>query len=515
MTSAQRSRNGFYILIGVLLLIGTSLLIHRHWVFQVPLTPGDSHTLWSIEARMEFSANGDPVRVLMARPNTQKGYVLLNETGASPGYGLNFYDEGHHRHAEWTVRTAQGRQQLYYRAEFLQNSKQSDLTIPAPELKTVQWAEPAATAIADLLNRAQATSADNYSLTRELLKLFNSTAPLQHVQMLQLQFYQQFPELLADMLHKARVPATVVYALHLQDGRRRQALIPVLRVWQDDSSRLFALPSTDFSQVSDDLHSLDMLLWEQQGTPILEVSGASASTIRFAMIRRQEGAYGSIAESLSNQYDLLNFSIHGLPLEEQALFQTILLLPIGALIVCILRILIGIRTSGTFMPVLIALAFVQTSLVTGVIGFLLVVSTGLLIRSYLSHLNLLLVARITAVIISVIAIISVFSVLAYKVGLSEGLKITFFPMIILAWTIERMSILWEEEGGREVMIQGGGSLITAILAYWAMSDPLIRHLTFNFIGVQFIVMALVLLLGSYTGYRLSELRRFSVFRSSR
>lgn len=513
MTSTQRSRNGFYVLIAVLLLIGIALLIHRHWVFQVPLTPGDSHTLWSVEARIEFSANGDPVRVMMARPNTQKGFVLLNETGASPGYGLNFYEEGHHRHAEWTVRSAQGRQQLYYRAEFLHSPSQVAVTIPAPELRAVQWPEPAASAIADLLNRAQATSADNYSLTRELLKLFDSNAPLQHVQMLQLQFDQQFPTLLVDMLHKARVPASVVHALHLQDGRRRQALIPVLRVWEGDESRLFALPGTEFYQASGDLQTQDMLLWEQQGTPILEVSGGTASTIRFAMIRRQEGAYGSIAESLSNQYDFLNFSIHGLPLEEQAIFQTILLLPIGALIVCILRILVGIRTSGTFMPVLIALAFVQTSLVTGVIGFLLVVSTGLIIRGYLSRLNLLLVARITAVIISVIAIISVFSVLAYKVGLSEGLKITFFPMIILSWTIERMSILWEEEGGREVMIQGGGSLLTAILAYWAMSDPLIRHLTFNFIGVQFIVMALVLLLGSYTGYRLTELRRFSVFRS--
>jgi len=121
------------------------------------------------------------------------------------------------------------------------------------------------------------------------------------------------------------------------------------------------------------------------------------------------------------------------------------------------------------------------------------------------------VARITAVIISVIAIISVFSVLAFKLGLTEGLKITFFPMIILSWTIERMSILWEEEGGREVMIQGGGSLLTAVLVYGAMTNPWVRHITFNFIGIQFIVLSLVLLIGSYTGYRLLELTRFKVF----
>ncbi len=132
------------------------------------------------------------------------------------------------------------------------------------------------------------------------------------------------------------------------------------------------------------------------------------------------------------------------------MFKTIMLIPIGgALIVVFLRVIIGLKTSGTFMPVLIAVAFVQTQLVTGIVGFLLIVGTGLIIRSYLSKLNLLLVARISAVIITVILIISVFTIVAFRIGLTEGLSITFFPMIILSWTIERMSILWEEEGGRK------------------------------------------------------------------
>jgi hypothetical protein len=171
-------------------------------------------------------------------------------------------------------------------------------------------------------------------------------------------------------------------------------------------------------------------------------------------------------------------------------------------------VLVGIKTSGTFMPVLIALAFIQTSLVTGLVGFLLIVAVGLVIRNYLSYLNLLLVARVSAVIITVIAIISIFSVIAFRLGLNAGLTITFFPMIILAWTIERMSILWEEEGPKEVLIQGGGSLMTAVVVYLAMNNPVVRHITFNFLGVQLILMALILLLGNYTGYRLLELRRF-------
>ena len=150
------------------------------------------------------------------------------------------------------------------------------------------------------------------------------------------------------------------------------------------------------------------------------------------------------------------------------------------LVVAFLRIIIGLRTSGTFMPILLALAFMETELIVGLILFIAIVGFGLVIRSYLSHLNLLLVARISAVVIVVIAIMSLFSILSYKLGINEGLTITFFPMIILAWTIERMSILWEEEGAKEVYIQGGGSLFVASLAYFAMSNETLAYLSFNF-----------------------------------
>jgi hypothetical protein len=275
-----------------------------------------------------------------------------------------------------------------------------------------------------------------------------------------------------------------------------------LRVWSDDQNEVFPLG------IESGEEDLPLLLWQPTQGYVLDVTGGTGSELRFSMIRSELTNYGQLAGTLGEANDWLGFSIHSLPIEEQAMFKTILLLPIGALVVCLLRILIGLRTSGTFMPVLIALAFIETSLTTGLVGFLLVVAVGLMIRSYMSHLNLLLVARISAVIITVITIIALFSVFSFRVGLTEGLKITFFPMVILSWTVERMSILWEEEGWREVAIQGFGSLTTAVAAYLAMTSLLVRHLTFNFIGLQFVVLALIMMLGSYTGYRLLELVRF-------
>ncbi len=61
----------------------------------------------------------------------------------------------------------------------------------------------------------------------------------------------------------------------------------------------------------------------------------------------------------------------------------------AALVVVVMRLLVGVQTSGTFMPILIALAFIQTTLLVGLIIFLVLIGSGLWIRSYLSRLNLL------------------------------------------------------------------------------------------------------------------------------
>ena len=284
------------------------------------------------------------------------------------------------------------------------------------------------------------------------------------------------------VLAYAKVPSKIVGVIELEDGRRRQTIELMNHIW--DGSEWVLFNPQNATQAIDD----NILVWDESNVSLLDIVGGQNSQVHFSMIAQDVSPKQATLDKVEAD-GLLNFSIHSLPLEEQAMFKTIMLIPIGALIVVFLRVIIGLKTSGTFMPVLIAVAFVQTQLLTGIVGFLLIVGTGLIIRSYLSRLNLLLVARISAVIITVIMIISVFTVVAFKIGLTEGLSITFFPMIILSWTIERMSILWEEEGAKEVILQGGGSLATATLVYLAMTNSYIQHLTFNFIGLQLIVLA--------------------------
>jgi hypothetical protein len=55
---------------------------------------------------------------------------------------------------------------------------------------------------------------------------------------------------------------------------------------------------------------------------------------------------------------------------------------------------------------------------------------------------------------------------------------------------------------------GGGSLLVATIAYIFMGLSWLEHLVFTFPELLLAVLALVLLAGRYTGYRLLELGRF-------
>ncbi|WP_371186860.1 inactive transglutaminase family protein [Thalassotalea maritima] len=490
------SRTPFIVLVALLIIAGITSIYHRHAKMGVPLTPGEQIDIWQIEATVEFRANNNPVTAKLTLPN-DPNYELVDEFTASPAYGVNLVRDADIPHVTWSKREVTGEQLLYYQASYKNAITPKPIPAPSqlPELAPI--AEPLQRCYRALLDEAYSKSGDNESLVSQVRLLLKSDN--QNMAMLRSQFSKS--EIFERLMIMANIPAKLVRGLVLEDGRRKQSLIPLIQSYYDDSWHLIDL-ETD---TSDD--DLPILVWLQGAPSLLDVVGGRNSQVRFSISRSTTSAVIE-ANKNSTQGDFFDFGLYQLPLEEQNLFKGILLLPIGALAVVFLRIIVGLKCSGTFMPILIATSFIQTELMNGLLGFLLIVSAGLVIRSYLSHLNLLLVSRISAVVIVVIGIITVFTVFAFRIGLTEALTITFFPMIIMAWTIERMSILWEEEGGKEVLIQGSGSLIVAVVAYLLMDNYLLRHWAFNFLGIHALIMAAILIMGQYTGYRLLELRRF-------
>jgi hypothetical protein len=77
-------------------------------------------------------------------------------------------------------------------------------------------------------------------------------------------------------------------------------------------------------------------------------------------------------------------------------------------------------------------------------------------------------------------------------------------------TIERMTLVWEERGAREAIEQAAGSIAVGVLCYLLMNLLIVEHLAFVFPELLLVVLAIAMLIGRYSGYRLTEVYRFRV-----
>ena len=497
---------------GLLISLGLGLTLYKAINLGFPLLPGEYSDVWTVETKANFRpSSNSAVEVELVLPKMLAGWTNLDEHFASSGFGFSIIDGqadtrlmADSRRARWTRQSLDRPTTLYYKMQLYRSADSTQLPdFPVfnpvqPRLKPDQQA-----AMERLVFKLAEKSSDQERFTSLLIQEFLRDSPDQDTLFLLDSYQEDALTVIMDVLAYRGIPAHQIRGIFLEDGRRRQTLSSLVEIYNGEGWVILD-PRTGITGLPQ-----NFFIWQRGEGTILNVVGGRNSSLEFALVSNSLPVKTVVGMGQrSEEVDLLDFSIYALPVEQQGIFKGLLLIPVAALVVVFMRILVGVRTSGTFMPVLIALAFIQTTLIVGLLIFLGLVGVGLWIRSYLSHLNLLLVSRVAAVIIVVILLMAVLAVISYKLGLDQALTVTFFPTVIVAWTIERMSILWEEEGGHEVLIQGGGSLIVAVLAYLAMSTPIVEHLTFNFPELMLSLLGIILLLGKYTGFRLSELHRF-------
>nr|WP_200872725.1 inactive transglutaminase family protein [Polycyclovorans algicola] len=493
------------VLAAMLMLTALGIAGYKWQVLGYPVKPDASIDTWLVEAKLSFEAIGGATRAALNVPVDPPGYTVLDENFISRGYGLSTESAGTSRRAVWTTRRTAGSQALYYRARVVRSTEPRPPEGLPALAKVPEYEEPFGAAVLAVLDDVRARSADIFSFATALVMELNATQPSPNVTLLidGANTAEEKAALAVQMLASARIPARKVYGLPLVDGARDIQPRTWLQVnngerWQtlDPLTGAIGLPD-------------DVLLWWQGEAPLFEVTRSRNAVAQFSAIKSVEPALSTAASrSRAEQASLSKVSLLDLPVQTQNLYRVLLLIPLGALLIVMLRNIIGVQTFGTFMPVLIALSFRETQLVGGVVLFTLIVALGLTIRFYLERLKLLLVPRLAAVVITVILLMALVTIASHRMNLEIGLSVALFPMVILAMTIERMSIVWEELGAGDAIRQGIGSLIVAAACYLLMFHPQVEHLVFVFPELLLLVLGITLLVGRYTGYRLTELRRF-------
>jgi len=204
-----------------------------------------------------------------------------------------------------------------------------------------------------------------------------------------------------------------------------------------------------------------------------------------------------------------------LPLEMHEALSVILLLPLGGLVTSIFRTIIGIRTFGTFTPTLIALAFIFNDWRTGLVVFGVVLALGLASRSALDRLRLLMVPRLSIILtLVVLCLVLAVSLLDY-LKWTPSAQAVLLPMVILTMTVERFYLTTEEDGLGFAVQLLAGTLVVGFCCFGVLCWRAVGNVLMGFPEVHLFTIAALVLIGRYTGYRLTELWRFSDLPPSR
>ncbi len=494
-----------YFLAAAIAAVGLAAIVYKWQVLQFPLQPVSEVEVWTLQARVEYPPRRGANTVVLQIPRQPPGFAILDEKFVARNYSQLEETTRHGREVQWAIRRANGAQVLYYRATVVRGteSPQFDADVRVGNPPVLE--EPYLTAAQSLLEDVREGSADILTYARELVRRFAQTPYSQEVALL----VENAPtpearaQFIAQLLSTRNIPARVVHGLELGETQSSLELLPWLMVHNGEQWHAIDLRTASSGWPN------NLFLWSASPQPVLLVDENPRATVEYSVSRNLADAMAVAERRLEVQNaNLVRYSLLSLPLQTQEVYKVLLMVPLGAFVMLILRNIIGLKTFGTFMPVLIAIAFRDTGLTAGVALFMMVVSAGLLVRFYLERLRLLLVPRLTAVLILVVLLMALVSVVSNRLGIEVGLSIALFPMVIMAMTIERMSVSWEERGPGTAIKEGLGSLVVACLAYLLMSWDRAVHLVFVFPEVLLILFSMALLLGRYSGYRLTELLRF-------
>jgi hypothetical protein len=488
----------------VLALIGLGLVgtMVRSWVIGYPLVPRVSERIWLARLTAEWEAPSIALEVALPRETDTQ--TIRDERFVSGPLETTIRSEiGELRWLRWI---GTGAQTASYEADIAvrrPGAARGPAAGPDPARwrQTAEYPAVVLAAMARLLEGVPAAE-----VPRRCVDLAADPATLPAVLADRLQPITDgipLAETLVLCWRAAGLPARSLQVLPLRSGfyRRTEALAEVFVqgrwLLADPTRRLF--PITPQGR----------LVWAIGAAP--GVVGASSAPVswQIELKPRPLTHWTEFAQQTASQASFLaRWSLFSLPPNAQEVFRVLLLVPIGALIVAFLRNVVGLNTFGTFMPILIAIAFRQTELLTGLTLFFAVILVGYGIRTGLDRFKLLLVPRLSVILTFVVGSLAAMSILAQRWGFHNVVGVGLLPIVILTMTIERFFVTAEESGPKAALRMTTSTGAVAAVTFAILSWEYLQLVFFTYPELMLVIAGGQIALGRYVGFRLSELLRF-------
>jgi hypothetical protein len=503
------------LLLAVALLIASFALIsYRILWLKYPIVPAAPVKVWQFSMDASIKGGEKETTVMIGLPSTQRGQVVVEERIRPGALSFNLLREGLNQIGVWSGAITPKGEVIGYSSTIQVQPQYLLRTLPpklGPYPKNIGETE-------QKLAARLVAKWDPLPPTERLRRIAAAVNGFWGTPLLNAQDIRGWSALQDThgkvtaslvLLRAAGLPAQTVEGLPLAESVTN-ATVTWIEVWTGQDWETLQPEKGEIYQ-----KPVPLLPLTTGGYPVTRTLHGELSEIRWTLNRQIINQWRMKFERImrSNRW-LDRWSLFRLPEEYQKTFRILILVPIGALMICVLRNIVGLPTFGIFLPVLMALAFRNTGLAYGLGIFWGVVLIGYVVRRRIDRLRLLLVPRLSVILTLVIVCITIFALIGNKLGLREFMAVGLLPFVILTMTIERFFVIIEEAGPREGLWTAAGSAGVAMITYEILQIEPLQLTFFVYPELLLAVAAVQVLLGRYTGYRLMELFRFQGFRRS-
>ncbi len=519
------------------ILAGLGIAAYKHYGLSFPIAPNTEINSWYVEMQTTLqspdrsnNAQNKPA-INVEYPANNHNYAVVNLQSMGRGFGKQITKNDSRRRdggrrVQFTKRNPASTESIYVRFMLYELENNELAKIQPNEVpekfkindfskqKRVYNADESLNAlyaeidnvVDDALNKSTSPS----SFLNELWKILNNDNENRLYLTQAMQLKNEY-ELYVALAQIAGYPTRIANGLQLKNEMIRSTR---LRQWveilEQGEWNKFNIEKGEFIDAKTPLYR-----WWVGSEPLVNANYFKQFVTSVSVKPNTDSAMSrALWQSKETQPLAYRFAIQTLTLEQQVVLQILLLMPLGGLVVAFVRQVIGVRTFGTFMPVLIALSMRETGIIDGLALFVGLTCIGLMMRGYLNILRLLFVPRLAAVLCMVVALITVIMLIFKDSDFSVGVSVALFPVVIMTMFIERMSNMWEEKGGKGALMAFAGTMVMACIVYVIAVNDYVKHAMITFPELLLVIFGGCLILGRYNGYRLTEYLRFRQLQKS-
>ncbi len=511
---------------GGLCALGLLLFAWKVWGLGMPVLPERDQGVWKVQLDVSVRGQGTDASVRTALPDDGPGQQIFGEHFASDRMTLDVREGDPERDRESAARVAvwTGFIEDLHQVLYVFHAKLLPIEQPLPG---PPYARPSR-ALREAHTRATIAVPAHATEIRETLKSLDLPSPedlggrIRAIYAYVLHEIAAEPtagpdpllalaqragnadgreRLLAAMLRGSGIPTRLVRALALREPDPRA--MRFCEVYVNGAWVPISASEGFFGAVPENT----LVVAVDEG-PIVQTAGVRSAAHTWTALREPLSRDELVSLMEPPEPLLRAVSLHRVSVPMQRGLRILLVLCVATLVVSALRNLVGIRSFGTFMPVLLALALVATGLWQGLALIVSVLAIGIGGRLVLERLRLLLVPRLGILLCVVVLCVAAFGLLgraaerpAFELGI-------VFPIVILTMLVERFSIVMVEEGGAEALRRAASTCLIALAAYPVFLVPGLGEVLLGYPELILVVMGIHVAIGGYTGYRLSDLVRF-------